>query len=85
MFSGQIRSRHYFCFSSPKKPGGKSQLPASNVPIQSPHTDTDVRGGLFVSGRVLPIVGQLPLFRFRVLMPADLWQFSARVSALSSG
>ena len=40
--------------------------------------------GLFVTGCVLPVVGQLPLFRFRVLMPADLRQFFTMVRALGS-
>ena len=84
MFCGQIRSRHYFCISSPQQFGGKSQLP-SNALIQLPQTDTDVRDGSFVTGRVLPIVGQLHLFRFCVRMPADLRQLSTVVSALSSG
>ena len=50
-----------------------------------PCTDTDVCNGLFVTGFALYIVGHLPLLGFRVLMPADLRQFSTVVSALSSG
>ena len=38
---------------------------------------------LFVAGHILPLVGLFPLFRFRVLMPADLRQFPPVVSALS--
>ena len=84
MFCEQIRSRHYFCISSPQQSGGKRQLPSLHALIQVPETGTDVCNGSFVTGCVLPVVDQLPLFRFRVLMPADLRQFSTVVRAQGS-
>ena len=84
-FYGQIRSRYYFCVSSPQKSGGKKQLLSLHALIQVPETGTDVCNESFVTGCILPVVDQLPLFRFCVLMPADLRQFSTMVGALSSG
>ena len=61
-----------------------NNLPPFNTLIYLAQTNVDLRNGSFVTGYALPSVGQLPLFRFRVLMPADLRQFSTVVSALSN-